>query len=268
MKQKISLLLAFLAVWTMTACGNTEPRETAKTPAADTSAVTDTETEAETEPSIVELLGEKDMNGATYTMLDGSNGIQINIPGEELTGEAVNDAMIHRDNFLEEEYNVVIDYIGMKTGEALSAMQKSVKAGDDAFNLVVATIFDFANQVNGHYLYNMMELPYVEAAQPWYSPLMADSLSLDGHMYFTASDICPSVYQSSCCMFLNLKLYDDFGSTRIFTPPSSTANGRSISSSRCRRISTATSTATTNGRRRRISSASDCSPQAKRRPRF
>ena len=211
MKQKISLLLAFLAVWTMTACGNTEPRETAKTPAADTSAVTDTETEAETEPSIVELLGEKDMNGATYTMLDGSNGIQINIPGEELTGEAVNDAMIHRDNFLEEEYNVVIDYIGMKTGEALSAMQKSVKAGDDAFNLVVATIFDFANQVNGHYLYNMMELPYVEAAQPWYSPLMADSLSLDGHMYFTASDICPSVYQSSCCMFLNLKLYDDFG---------------------------------------------------------
>ena len=81
----------------------------------------------------------------------------------------------------------------------------------NSYNLVSATIFDLANQVNGQYLYNMMDLPYVEEAQPWYSPLMADSLSLDGHMYFTASDICPSVYQSPCCMFLNLKLYDDYG---------------------------------------------------------
>lgn len=215
MKKKISLLLAFLAVLSMTACGNSDSKETAKDPGADTTAVTDTETAAETEPSIVELLGAKDLAGATYTVLDcnSSNGLQVNIPGEELTGEAVNDAMIHRDAFIEETYNVVVDYVTVKDSEGLSAMQKSVKAGDCAYNLVVATIFNLANQVNGQYLFNMMDLPYVEMDKAWYSPLMAESLSLDGHMYFTASDICPSVYQSPCCMFLNLKLYNDYGIT-------------------------------------------------------
>ena len=215
MQKRISLLLAFLAVLSMTACsGNTATEDTTKDDATDTSANTNTETEVQAEPSIVELLGAKDLSGAAYIVLEcNGNHIQVNIPGEELTGEAVNDALIHRDAFIEETYNVVVDYINMTESEGMSALQNSVKAGDNAYNLVIGQIFDLAAQVNGQYLFNMMDLPYVEMDKAWYSPLMAESLSLDGHMYFTASDICPSLYHAPCCMFLNLKLYEDFGIT-------------------------------------------------------
>ena len=213
-KKRISLLLAFLAVLSMTACGNTAPEETTNDDTADASDITDTEIEEQAEPSIVELLGAKDLAGAAYIVLECNGGhFQVNIPGEELTGEAVNDALIHRDAFIEETYNVVVDYINMTESEGMSALQNSVKAGDNAYNLVIAQIFDLAAQVNGQYLFNMMDLPYVEIDKAWYSPLMAESLSLDGHMYFTASDICPSLYHAPCCMFLNLKLYEDFGIT-------------------------------------------------------
>lgn len=40
---------------------------------------------------------------------------------------------------------------------------------------------------------------------------MAENLSIHDAMYVTASDICPSVYQAASCMFLNLKLYEDYG---------------------------------------------------------
>lgn len=86
-----------------------------------------------------------------------------------------------------------------------------MKAGDSLYNLAVSMIFNLYNQVAGGYLYNMLDLPYMEMDQKWYSPLMAESLSIHDAMYVTASDICPSIYQAPCCMFLNLKLYEDYG---------------------------------------------------------
>lgn len=208
MRRLICILLALLASCSVVSCsGNTS--ETDST--GEKTDTTPVETETETEPSSLSQLEVKDLNGATYTMFDinGSNGLQVNIPGDELTGEAVNDAMINRDSTLEEMYNVVINYEST-TDTSFSALQKLVKAGDSLYNLAVGTIFGLYNQVAGGYLYNMLDLPYMEMDQKWYSPLMAESLSIHDAMYVTASDICPSVYQAPCCMFLNLKLYEDY----------------------------------------------------------
>ncbi|MBQ3590782.1 MAG: hypothetical protein II979_02475, partial [Clostridia bacterium] len=210
MKRFICILLALLTVGSMTACGGTADENTETSGSIETAPV---ETEPETEPSALEQLEVKDMNGAVYTVFDmnASAGLQVNIPGEELTSEVVNDAMINRDTYIEDTYNVVINYETTTNSLGVPALQKLVKAGDSLYNLAISTIFELANQVTGGYLYNMMDLPYMELDQKWYSPLMAESLCLNGKMYVTASDICPSVYQAPCCMFLNLKLYDDYG---------------------------------------------------------
>lgn len=39
---------------------------------------------------------------------------------------------------------------------------------------------------------------------------MAEKLTLNDHLYFTASDIAPSIYQAPFCLFLNLKLWEDY----------------------------------------------------------
>lgn len=210
MRRFICILLALLASCSVVSCGSSTTETDVTGEKIDTTPV---ETETETEPSSLSQLEVKDLNGAVYTMFDMnySNGLQVNIPGDELTGEAVNDTMINRDSTLEEMYNVVIDYVTTDGSSGTAALQKMVKAGDSLYNLVVSTIFNLYNQVSGGYLYNMLELPYMELDQKWYSPLMAENLSIHDAMYMTASDICPSVYQAPCCMFLNLKMYEDYG---------------------------------------------------------
>lgn len=209
MKRILALLLAGWMIASFTSCGGTG--ETTETEG--TAETVETETETETEPTALEQLEVKDMGGANYHIFDmnASAGLQVNIPGDELTGELVNDAMINRDSYIEDTYNVVLDYTTTTNGEGVNALKKLVQAGDPMYNLAISTIFDLANMVNGQFLYNMLDLPYMELDQKWYSPLMAESLSLGGAMYVTASDLVPSVYQAPCCMFLNLKLYDDYG---------------------------------------------------------
>jgi len=210
MRRLICLLLALVTVGSLTACGGAADSETTNT---DITGETTAETEPETEPAALEQLEIKDMGGAGYHIFDmnASVGLQVNIPGEELTGEVVNDAMINRDSYVEETYNVVLDYTSVPVGEGTNALKKLVQAGDPMYNLAISTIFDLANMVNGQFLYNMLDLPYMELDQRWYSPLMAESLSLGDAMYVTASDLVPSIYQAPCCMFLNLQLYDDYG---------------------------------------------------------
>ncbi len=208
MKRIFCLMLALLMTGSLASCGGTAE----ETEQADSTAEA-VETEPETEPTALELLEVKDMGGANYHIFDmnASAGLQVNIPGDELTGELVNDAMINRDSYIEETYNVVLDYTSVPVGEGRDALQKLVQAGDPLYNLAISTMIDLANLVNGQFLYNMLDLPYMELDQKWYSPLMAESLSLGGAMYITASDLVPSIYQAPCCMFLNLQLYDDYG---------------------------------------------------------
>ena len=208
MKRILCILFAALLTAPMFSCGNAAD-ETADT----TAVVAETETTPETEPSALEMLEVKDMGGANYHIFDmnASAELQVNIPGDELTGELINDAMINRDSYVEETYNVVVDYTSVPIGEGLNALKKLVQAGDPMYSLAISTMQELANLVNGQFLYNMLDLPYMEVDKAWYSPMMAESLSIGGAMYTTASDLVPSVYQAPCCMFLNLKLYDDYG---------------------------------------------------------
>ncbi len=210
MRRFVCILLALLTSCALVSCSGDTTENESHTAGADTTSI---ETETETETTSLSQLTVKDLGGAAYNVFDmnASNGLQVNIPGEDLTGEAINDAMINRDSALEEMYNVVINYEMTDASSGASALQKLVKAGDSQYNLAISTIFNLYNQISGGYLYNMLELPYMELDQQWYSPLMAESLSIHNAMYVTASDICPSVYQSPCCMFLNLQLYEDYG---------------------------------------------------------
>ena len=127
MKRIFCLMLALLMAGSLASCGGTAE----ETEQADSTAEA-VETEPETEPTALELLEVKDMGGANYHIFDmnASAGLQVNIPGDELTGELVNDAMINRDSYIEETYNVVLDYTSVPVGEGCDALQKLVQAGD------------------------------------------------------------------------------------------------------------------------------------------
>ncbi|MBQ7298894.1 MAG: hypothetical protein IJW77_03535 [Clostridia bacterium] len=206
MKKQLTLtVLAALLLASFASCGD------AKNPSADTTADTAAaDTAAETAaPSLLDDLGERDLGGMVYTIFDcnAHSAIQANIPGEEMNGEVINDALLTRDLYLEERYNCEIEYIQQNDINKLKSM---VTAGDDEWQMIIATMVSLNSQATAGYLADMCAMPHLEMDQNWWNPLMYQNMRLHDAMYFTSSDIAPGVYKMPGCMFLNLKLYTDY----------------------------------------------------------
>lgn len=90
-----------------------------------------------------DVLGERDFNGGTFAILDANDhpDFAINIPGEEMNGDPVNDALYMRDRFIEEKYGIAIKYIQPAAWayEVCATLEKSILAGDDEYDMLVST---------------------------------------------------------------------------------------------------------------------------------
>ena len=205
MKRLTLAALAALLLASFASCGDTSGTTTPEDTAG-TSADTEAETTA---PSLLDTLGDKDLGGMVYTIFDcnAHSALQANIPGEEMNGDVVNDALLTRDLYLEERYNCEIEYIQEND---ISKLKSMVTAGDDEWQMIIATMVSLNSQATSGYLADMCAMPYLEMDQNWWNPLMYENMRLHGAMYFTASDIAPGVYKMPGCMFLNLKLYTDY----------------------------------------------------------
>lgn len=208
MKRTLYLLLSALVLAAAVSCGDASEDTSVTTTAAvngDNAAVTEEETEA----SLLDDLGEKDLGGMGYTIFDCNAhvALHVNIPGEEMSGDVVNDALLKRDNFLEDKYNCQIKYF---QENAIGKLKTMVSAGDDEWQLIINPMTSLNTQATSGYLANMCDMPYMEMDKEWWNPLMYDNMRLFDAMYFTSSDIAPGIYQMPTCLFLNLKLYADY----------------------------------------------------------
>ena len=206
MKQTLCRILScslILATSLLAACGSSEQVSSDTASAADTTTAADTRTP-------LEQLERKDFGGRTFTIYEGNwhSHLHKNIAGEEMNGEIVNDALIERDMWIETNYNVNIEYVQEKS--SVSLLQNTVLADDAEYDLAVSEIYrGLAPLATQNILYNLCDLE-LSLDQNWWSPLMYEQLTLNDKLYFTTGDIVPSTYQAPMCMFLNLKLYEDY----------------------------------------------------------
>lgn len=125
------LLGILLLVSLLSSCGNTEVEETV---AADNTA---TETQADTTPvetsraDYPDDLPEKDFGGQEYIIcntITGDVDKEYEILSVELTGEACNDAVFHRNVKIEERFNTKI--AALMEAEPESVLKQSALSGD------------------------------------------------------------------------------------------------------------------------------------------
>ena len=198
-------LLFFLIAAMISACVSCQSPNNENVETQPTDSVK-TETETET-TSILDELGTKDFEGRTYTIFENDyTDFHINIPEDTLTGDVINDALYQRDVDIEDRYNITLEY---HEDDSSEPFKNSVLAGDDLYNIVISD--NMSGLVNSGVLTNLCALNDLSLDQPWWSPLIYDSVRYDDRMYFTTGDISPAVYQSPFCMFLNLALYEDLG---------------------------------------------------------
>ncbi|MBQ3616089.1 MAG: hypothetical protein II993_08860 [Anaerotignum sp.] len=201
MKRIPALTLALLL---LTSCGGTaEVEETA----ADETAPQETETETVWEP--LAHLPEDQLDGASFTFLvtdTGYFGTQ-DILREELNGEIINDAVIHRNQLVEERLNVVIGEI--RNDQTAKLTQEAVLSADPVYDAVFSqrSITPLAFQRS---LYNLLDLPYLEEEERWWDKYIFEELTLVGNAYFATGDI--SLMDNDCTLLLvfNKYLIDEY----------------------------------------------------------
>ena len=210
------LLILSMIIIIMTACSNNAADDIPKN---DTAQISEETTAAEeTTASRLDDLGTNDFEGREFRVLDANDhpDRHINMPADEQTGDIINDALYTRDALMEEKYNLDIKYTQISMAvDACKVLSSSVQAGDAAYDMVIGPLPGNAlgaSAVNG-VLMNLIDVPYISLEENWWSPLVYNSLRLNNKLYYSASDISPSIYQGSAALYLNKRIYNDYNMT-------------------------------------------------------
>lgn len=212
MKQSLQFILALLILASVTACASDVQPPAGSETGTESAAADTVETEA---PDLLDGLGTRDFGGAVFTALDANDYPErhINIPGEEMSGDLVNDGLITRNRLIEERYNVslVFDQIG-NANEGTRTLRSSVLAGEDKYNLCFSMVCGgaMATLATDGVLQNLCDIPHLSLQKEWWSAYMYDSFMLGDRLYYTSGDISPVMYHSPTAVYLNKTLLDRY----------------------------------------------------------
>lgn len=214
MKRIISnALLSVLLLGLVSSCASQTDGDTD----SETTSAPETTT-AETESGLFsDMLSPVDFGGADFTILTINELSGTTLPttlnyAESETGEVVNDTLFARDRWLEETYNVNVEYILSDESSAAFASQLvgSVMAGDyyyDACIMDVAVIAKTMLLNNCSYPINYIDTINIDADY-WMPELNADMYIGDG-LYFSASAISPRYYGSVYIYMFNTEMAEE-----------------------------------------------------------
>ncbi|MDD4773536.1 MAG: hypothetical protein PHZ09_08005 [Eubacteriales bacterium] len=209
----IALLLISAFLFAAAACAdNAEP------------AVTDTGSETqiaeETEPEVKDDLPETDYNGYVFNILtrDADHHIK-EVYAVELNGEVVNDAVFARNRAVEERFNTEIKSVEVGESDESTLTRfitKSVMANDNAFDLALAhTVYAGAVALEG-VLYNWHDMEYTDFSKPWWNSVLADELTVKGHLFLAVSDMCISAVDYTWVMVFNKDLGREYNVENLY----------------------------------------------------
>lgn len=207
-KRILVLLLAAMTV--LPACGNSNTPDT-----TDTTANADTET-VETETKLTTALPDTDWEGREFRVLgqtDADGYAQFStheIDAEELTGDALNDAVFNRNTIIEDRYNVVI-VANEESHRAPDTLTKLVAAGEDLYHTTFVMQQQVGSLVLKGNLQEMTDLPYIDYSMPWWNEDVNEQLSVANKLYFTTSDFSLSDKQRVNVLMYNTDMITDFG---------------------------------------------------------
>lgn len=212
------LLAALLTSAAFVSCGEGE-NETTDTPANDNTNVEAeiTETEGETtKTQIQDGLPDKDFGGKDFHLLTRALFYDDFVP-EEMTGEAVNDALYARNTKIMEKYNITLSYTapecewGSSANDWNQMLESSVMAGDGAYDLVAGYAATLPNVVTKNILLNWHDVPYVNLNQPWWSETVSEALTVNGKLFLLTGDYSLSLWDNMFGFLFNKQVALDYG---------------------------------------------------------
>ena len=206
-------LAALLTLAALTACGS-DTSVPAETTGVTETTVPVTEAADNSTPSISQLTPE-DFGGAEFRIYTSNTINGINLPttlnyGAEETGEVVNDALYARDRWMEETYNVVMQYTVDDTtsaGNMHTLLSKNILAGDDVYDLIIQDLAQVARGLaDANCIYPLNYIDTINLDRDYWMPDLNEQLKIGGNLFFSSSAISPRYYGSVYVLLFNREL--------------------------------------------------------------
>ena len=213
MKKTISFLLLCAMLCAAAGCASDSCSDTPDTTGnADATADT-TPAETETE-KILPDLPERDFEGYTFRgMTKGtasSHWSSRDFYAEEITGEAINDAVYNRNATVGEKYNFKMEELGAESGDPVSDARKAVQAGENSFDVILA-----GNSINpmitDGMLLDLNAMPYMDMTRPWYDQNANESLSIGHKLFVSCGELNIMDNDATWSILFNKAMAEDLG---------------------------------------------------------
>ena len=131
-----------------------------------------------------------------------------------LRGEVFNDALYNRELAVEGRLN--ISFEKTLTTTSFQNAYKTVKAGDDAFDMLFANAYDVApHGLEGVYV-DLAKFPNIDYSMPWWPDTIMKDVTINGKTYFVTGDITPSVLGFMNCIFFNKNIAANYDISGLY----------------------------------------------------
>lgn len=212
MKHLSVLAAATLLTASLTACGDSSQTPIETDAALNTTAAV-TETSAPESHLYTDTLTSEDYGGADFRIYTGNVlagwelPTTINYAAAE-TGEIVNDTLYARDRWLEETYNVSVQYtLNDSDSNKPQKISKLVLAGDDAFDLVIEDLATVARGLaDANCIYPLNYINTIRLGEDYWMPDLNEQLKIGGNLFFSSSALSPRYYGSVYVLLFNRDL--------------------------------------------------------------
>lgn len=217
-KKLVSLLLALLlSAGTFLSCSEKRDEEAPDAQngpaAADANAPEETGEEELSRADYPDSLPELDFGGADVIVHSRGDDSPTEVVSEEITGEAVNDAIYERNELVGRKLNVKIGvYVGEgweRYDASVNAIRSSVMASDGAFDIIAGWSARIpALSLEGLFL-NLNKMNYLDFGAMWWNQSVVTDLQVGGQLHFLTGDIARSMLSAMYAYAFNQRVAED-----------------------------------------------------------
>ncbi len=206
-----ALLAAFLVTGTLFSCGDEGTQTESTGTVTEGTAAATTEAAEETEALYTATLKTQDFGGAAIRIASSNDLVGYEIPttiqfATEETGEIVNDTLYARDLWIEENYNVDIQFDDKRDWVSNNYLQ-GVRAGDLPFEFIMQDTGSHCNNLSiAGALYPLNMVKGINLDADYWFPELNRELYVGEDLYFAACPISPRYYGSVYVIMFNRDL--------------------------------------------------------------
>lgn len=208
----LALLIATLTIPLFSGCAAQDDNISTDTPKTEIAEAPEIQ-----EDTLYSDLPEGDLGEYTFRVLNNQSNFAYTLfAPEELTGDAVDDAIYNRNRKVEEKLNINIIEISETYSNITSFIKKSVNADDDLYDIFFNEAYLVSPLALSNILVEVNDIPNLNLSKPWWDKGSIEAYTVKNHLYFINGELHLMNQESVLPVMFNKDIVQDNGLENIY----------------------------------------------------